>query len=105
MLKVRIGETHPDSLSSYAITAGLDAGILKKTVGEGNPPDFFHRTCIQKHLDCVNSVESGSFHHYRSCIRERYPLSIRGVGRSICVEGILDADPLDRLAALHELHQ
>jgi len=39
------------------MTDRLDAGILKKTVGEGNSPNFFHRVCIQTHLDCVNMVE------------------------------------------------
>lgn len=57
MLKVRISETHPDSLLSYVMADGLDAGMLKKAIGEGYPQNFFHRTCIQTHLDCVNKVE------------------------------------------------
>jgi hypothetical protein len=57
MLKVRIGKTHPDSLSSYAITGGLDAGMLKKAIAESHLPNFFHRACIQTHLGCVNAVE------------------------------------------------
>jgi len=57
MLKVRIGETHPDSLSNYVMADGLDAGLLKKAIGESHLPNFFHRTCIQTQLDCVNTVE------------------------------------------------
>ena len=45
-------------------------------------------------------VAGGPFHHYLGRIRERYPLSIHGVGLSIGAEGPLDTDHLDRLAAL-----
>ncbi len=45
-------------------------------------------------------VDGGPFHHYLGAIRERYPLSIHGVGLSIGAEGPLDASHLDRLAAL-----
>ena len=45
-------------------------------------------------------VDGGPFHHYLTRIRERYPLSIHGVGLSIGGESPLDADHLDRLAAL-----
>jgi uncharacterized protein (UPF0276 family) len=38
------------------------------------------------------------FHHYLTRIRERYPLSIHGVGLSIGGEGPLDQAHLDRLA-------
>ncbi len=45
-------------------------------------------------------VAGGPFHHYLSRIRDRYPLSIHGVGLSIGADGPLDGDHLDRLAAL-----
>jgi uncharacterized protein (UPF0276 family) len=45
-------------------------------------------------------VDGGSFHHYLTRIRERYPLSIHGVGLSIGGEGPLDQVHLDRLAVL-----
>jgi uncharacterized protein len=45
-------------------------------------------------------VAGGPFHHYLSRIRDRYPLSIHGVGLSIGADGSLDGDHLDRLAAL-----
>ena len=47
-------------------------------------------------------VDGGPFHHYLTRIRERYPLSIHGVGLSIGGAGPLDAAHLARLAALLE---
>lgn len=45
-------------------------------------------------------VDGGPFHHYLTRIRERYPLSIHGVGLSIGGEGPLDRTHLARLALL-----
>lgn len=45
-------------------------------------------------------VDGGPFHHYLGRIRERYPLSLHGVGLSIGAESALDQNHLDRLAAL-----
>ncbi|KAB2932142.1 MAG: DUF692 domain-containing protein [Candidatus Contendobacter sp.] len=50
-------------------------------------------------------VAGGPFHHYLGRIRERYPLSIHGVGLSIGAEGPLDVGHLDRLAALLDRYQ
>ncbi|MBI5789950.1 MAG: DUF692 domain-containing protein [Rhodocyclales bacterium] len=50
-------------------------------------------------------VDGGPFHHYLTRIRERYPLSIHGVGLSIGGEGPLDEAHLDRLAALLDRYQ
>lgn len=50
-------------------------------------------------------VAGGPFHHHLSCIRDRYPLSIHGVGLSIGGEGPLDSAHLDRLAALMDRYQ
>lgn len=50
-------------------------------------------------------VAGGPFHHYLTRIRERYPLSIHGVGLSIGGEGPLDEAHLDRLAALLDRYQ
>ena len=50
-------------------------------------------------------VAGGPFHHYLSRIRERYPLSIHGVGLSIGGEGPLDEAHLDRLARLLDRYQ
>jgi len=47
-------------------------------------------------------VDGGPFHHYLGLIRQRYPLSLHGVGLSIGAEGPLDEAHLDRLAKLIE---
>lgn len=47
-------------------------------------------------------VAGGAFHHYLTRIRERYPLSIHGVGLSIGGETAPDAAHLKQLAALIE---
>ena len=47
-------------------------------------------------------VDGGPFHHYLGRIRERYPLSIHGVGLSIGAESPLDTAHLDALAVLLE---
>ncbi|WP_371929077.1 DUF692 domain-containing protein [Pseudomonas sp. LD120] len=50
-------------------------------------------------------VAGGPFHHYLGLIRERYALSLHGVGLSIGGEGPLDSRHLDRLATLIERYQ
>lgn len=45
-------------------------------------------------------VDGGPFHHFLTRIRERYALSVHGVGLSIGGSSPLDRDHLDRLAAL-----
>jgi uncharacterized protein (UPF0276 family) len=50
-------------------------------------------------------VAGGPFHHYLGLIRERYPLSIHGVGLSIGGGEDLDAAHLDRLARLLDRYQ
>ena len=50
-------------------------------------------------------VAGGPFHHYLTRIRERYALSIHGVGLSIGGASPLDEDHLDRLAALLDRYQ
>jgi uncharacterized protein (UPF0276 family) len=50
-------------------------------------------------------VVGGPFHHYLRRIRERYPLSIHGVGLSIGADGPLDIAHLDRLAALLDRYE
>lgn len=50
-------------------------------------------------------VAGGSFHHYLTRIRERYALSIHGVGLSIGGASPLDEEHLDRLAALLDRYQ
>ncbi len=50
-------------------------------------------------------VDGGPFHHYLGRIREKYCLSIHGVGLSIGGESPLDEDHLDRLARLLDRYQ
>jgi len=50
-------------------------------------------------------VPGGPFHYYLSRIRERYPLSIHGVGLSIGAESPLDIDHLQALAELVNRYQ
>ena len=50
-------------------------------------------------------VDGGPFHHYLERIRERYPLSLHGVGLSIGGEAALDEAHLDRLAALIDRYE
>lgn len=50
-------------------------------------------------------VAGGPFHHYLGRIRERYPLSIHGVGLSIGGADELDSEHLDRLARLLDRYQ
>lgn len=50
-------------------------------------------------------VAGGPFHHYLGLIRERYPLSIHGVGLSLGAAGDLNTDHLDRLAHLLDRYQ
>ncbi|MDM8351109.1 DUF692 domain-containing protein [Pseudomonas sp. sp1636] len=50
-------------------------------------------------------VAGGPFHHYLGLIRERYPLSIHGVGLSIGAQQPLDREHLERLATLLERYQ
>lgn len=45
-------------------------------------------------------LDGGPFHHYLTRIRERYPLSIHGVGLSLGGETPLDRAHLDKLARL-----
>ena len=62
---------------------------------ETNPDLGFFEIHAENYLGA-----GGPFHHYLSRIRDRYPLSIHGVGLSIGADGPLDIAHLDRLAAL-----
>lgn len=65
------------------------------------PPDLgFFEIHAENYL-----VEGGPFHHFLSLIRERYPLSIHGVGLSIGAERPLDEAHLGRLAELLRRYQ
>ncbi|MDP1654015.1 MAG: DUF692 domain-containing protein [Rhodocyclaceae bacterium] len=85
---------------------------LPRRGGVGLKPEHF-RTILDTQADVgffeVHAenymVAGGPFHHYLERIRERYPLSIHGVGLSIGGAEALDEAHLDRLAALLERYQ
>ncbi|MDH3661003.1 MAG: DUF692 domain-containing protein, partial [Alphaproteobacteria bacterium] len=49
--------------------------------------------------------DGGPPHHFLEAIRERYPISLHGVGLSIGGDGPLDRDHLGRLKALNERYR
>lgn len=67
---------------------------------ESNPDLGFFEIHAENYM-----VDGGPFHYYLSHIRERFPLSIHGVGLSIGGESSLDITHLDRLAKLLDRYQ
>jgi hypothetical protein len=67
---------------------------------ETNPAVGFFEVHAENYL-----VAGGPYHHYLGLIRERYPLSIHGVGLSIGAQQPLDREHLERLASLLERYQ
>ncbi|MGQ7819153.1 MNIO family bufferin maturase [Metapseudomonas furukawaii] len=88
------------------------AGALPARAGIGLKPQHFRDLLdtrpalgfLEIHAENY-MVEGGPFHHYLGLIRERYALSVHGVGLSIGAEGPLDPAHLDRLATLLERYQ
>jgi uncharacterized protein len=82
-------------------TAGL--GLKHAQVNEvlASRPDLgFYEVHAENYL-----VDGGPLHQGLTRIREHYPLSLHGVGLSIGAAGPLDAEHLNRLAALIERYQ
>lgn len=75
---------------------GLKPQHFRQIVDEGPDVGFF-----EIHAENY-MVAGGPFHHYLGRIRERYPLSLHGVGLSIGGDSPLDRDHLGRLAHLIE---
>jgi uncharacterized protein len=87
--------------------AGLPAGTglgLKpqhfRDVLETRPVVGFFEVHAENYM-----VDGGPLHHFLGRIRDRYPLSLHGVGLSIGGEAALDEAHLDRLAALVARYQ
>lgn len=78
---------------------GLKTEHFKQVLGQ-RPDIGFFEVHAENYM-----VDGGPFHHYLGLIRERYPLSLHGVGLSIGGEGPLDSQHLARLAALIERYQ
>jgi uncharacterized protein len=77
-----------------AVGIGLKPMHVQEILGAGAPLDFFE-VHAENYL-----VAGGPFLRHLTQIRERFALSIHGVGLSIGGAGPLDRDHLDRLAAL-----
>lgn len=85
---------------------------LPARAGLGLKPEHFHDICstwpdlgfFEIHAENY-LVAGGPLHHYLTRIRERYALSIHGVGLSIGGEAPPDRDHLARLALLLERYQ
>lgn len=80
----------------------LRAGIGLKSqhyreILDGTPDIGFFEVHAENYM-----VDGGPFHYYLTRIRERYPLSLHGVGLSIGAESPPDEAHLDRLARLME---
>ncbi|MEX6502210.1 DUF692 domain-containing protein [Pseudomonas sp. 25A3E] len=67
---------------------------------DGEPAVGFFEVHAENYL-----MAGGPSHHYLGLIRERYPLSIHGVGLSIGAQEPLDRDHLERIAALLQRYQ
>ena len=78
---------------------GLKTGHFREVLG--SQPDIgFFEVHAENYM-----VDGGPFHHFLGLIRERYPLSLHGVGLSIGAEGPLDEQHLKRLAELIQRYQ
>ncbi len=93
-------------------TASAQAAHLPARAGVGLKPQHFRQIVetwpdlgfFEIHAENF-MVDGGPFHHYLARIRERYPLSIHGVGLSIGGESPLDSTHLDKLARLLERYE
>jgi uncharacterized protein len=105
---------HHTSVSPVAIspTNPADGRPLPYRVGLGLKPEHFSH--VHTHQPDVGFFEvhaenylvaGGPMHHHLTRIRERYPLSIHGVGLSIGGEESLDTDHLDAVAQLVHRYQ
>jgi hypothetical protein len=78
---------------------GLKTGHVAQVLGRGAAVDFF-----EVHAENY-MVDGGPFLRHLEQVRERWPLSIHGVGLSIGGDGALDRAHLARLAALLARYQ
>lgn len=88
------------------------AGVLGERAGLGLKPEHFLH--VHQHQPDVGFFEvhaenyfvaGGPLHHHLGRIRERYPLSIHGVGLSIGGEAPIAVDHLEALAQLVQRYQ
>ena len=105
-------KVQPGRLRSIADVASPKPRSLPARAGIGLKPEHFREILVTApdigffEIHAENyMVDGGPFHHFLTRIRERYPLSIHGVGLSIGGEGPLDERHLDRLALLLDRYQ
>lgn len=110
---------HPASASGPVPSAApgqarplVPVGPLPQRAGLGLKPEHFSHVHAQRpdlgffEVHAENYlVAGGPMHHHLTRIRERYPLSIHGVGLSIGGEDPLDAEHLAAVARLVERYQ
>jgi uncharacterized protein (UPF0276 family) len=103
---------HADRLRPIGAVPARKRRSLPERAGIGLKPEHFREILdtapdigfFEVHAENY-MVDGGPFHHYLTRIRERYPLSIHGVGLSIGGEDALDEAHLDRLALLLDRYQ
>ena len=90
---------HPPSLNLQAVGVGFKAEHFDPIV-ETRPELGFFEVHAENYMGA-----GGPPHRYLSAIRERYPLSLHGVGLSIGADRPLDEDHLQRLKRLIERYR
>ncbi|WP_339514528.1 MNIO family bufferin maturase [Pseudomonas sp. RL_15y_Pfl2_60] len=96
---------HASSASDRHLTLPVRAGLGLKTqhipqILSEQPDIGFFEVHAENYM-----VAGGPFHHYLTQIRQRYALSIHGVGLSIGAEQAIDEDHLNHLAELLNRYQ
>jgi hypothetical protein len=97
----------PNRFNSPSRPQDAPAHNLPRRAGVGLKPEHFKEILgtqpdigfFEVHAENY-MVPGGPFHYYLTRIRERYPLSIHGVGLSIGADAPLDMEHLNALAAL-----
>ena len=102
----------PNQHNALTQTPGAPAPTLPARAGVGLKPEHVQEILANQpdmgffEVHAENyMVPGGPFHHYLTRIRERYALSIHGVGLSIGADAPLDMDHLNALAALLARYQ
>jgi uncharacterized protein (UPF0276 family) len=95
------GRTHELVPASLPARAGIGLKSQHfRAILDTNPDVGFFEIHAENYM-----VEGGPYHHFLGLIRERYALSLHGVGLSIGGEAPLDLAHLDRLANLIDRYQ
>jgi len=102
----------PNRFNSPTQALGAAADTLPTRAGVGLKPEHYQEILatqpnigfFEVHAENY-MVPGGPFHHYLTRIRERYALSIHGVGLSIGADAPLDIEHLNALAALLARYQ